>query len=154
MVRLNRTVEIYGLIDPRDLRVKYVGQSFNARYRLTDHIRFAQTETTKKAEWIRSLLSASLQPLLVVVDVVPEVQADAAERRWIAAFARSGLTNMTAGGFRINFTPEVRAKIGAANRAALIGKPKTAAHIAKLRGPKTETHKAKLRAAALRRYAK
>ena len=42
-------VHIYGLVDPRDRRIKYVGQTVNMSYRLSQHIK--EQGSTPKCKW-------------------------------------------------------------------------------------------------------
>ena len=59
-------VEIYGLSDPRDGRVRYVGKANDSSKRLASHIRDARRRRTPVYDWINSLeQSPSIQILAV-----------------------------------------------------------------------------------------
>lgn len=96
------TALIYGLFDPRDNNVYYVGQvsSFSGlKRRLETHICDARTNSTKgpgrlKIAWISELRKLGLVPRIQLLE---EVNADdtVSERRWIERLALEGapLTN-------------------------------------------------------------
>lgn len=156
---------IYGLVDPRTLLVRYVGLSVQGRRRANQHRH--TRKNTYRENWIRGLKRAGLDFVFVVLEeVATPFLLPTAERFWIAYGRACGwpLTNMTEGGDRQEMTPEIRAKIGAANRgrvrseetrakmsAAHQGRPQTPEwkekRIAALRGkPKSEEHRRKLSA--------
>jgi hypothetical protein len=92
---------IYGLVDPRDRRVRYVGQTNDVEERLRCHTKYASAISREgqkaKGRWTQALLAEGLRPQIVVLEVVPFAVADTAERRWIAFGAKLGwyLFNVT-----------------------------------------------------------
>lgn len=130
---------VYGLIDPRDGSLRYVGKSTSGLHRARQHARpFAlKNEFTHKANWVRSLVAAGLTPEIEVLEeAVREVLADA-EHFWIAYFRGLGcdLTNLTDGGDgTLGWKPsdEVKSKISAATKGRGRGVPKSAEHRAKI----------------------
>lgn len=60
---------IYGLLDPRDNSLKYVGKTHKRREnRLADHIEDAiEGSTAPVHNWIRELLSIDLEPMVFVL---------------------------------------------------------------------------------------
>lgn len=92
---------IYGLVDPRNGRVRYVGWTTDAEYRLKAHILESEEGTTYKCLWIRSLFEKGLVPELLVLE---RGEGDAwieSERWWIKFYREEVgevLTNATDGG--------------------------------------------------------
>ena len=71
-VRVGRYL-IYGLIDPRNRTLRYIGKTHKRKeWRLTEHINLA-LENDKRAiyVWIRELLSKELQPEIFVWERIP-----------------------------------------------------------------------------------
>lgn len=87
---------IYGLSDPRDLRIRYVGHTVDLATRLSGHI--ADNAATPKTQWIAELASLGLQPVMVVLDEVLYNDRFHEEYRWIYLGRARGwdLTNIVA----------------------------------------------------------
>lgn len=82
---------IYGLIDPRDRVLFYVGRSRRPKARLGSHIAEARgTSKHAKSLRIREILATDMQPELVILETVGQDDANIAEERWIAAFRQTG----------------------------------------------------------------
>lgn len=100
---------IYGLKDPRDGLIHYVGKSVHPRNRLQQHLH--DTSSTPKALWIRTLCIAGYRPELVILDKVRNSEWQNAEKRWIEEGREKGwpLTNSTGGGDGVpaNRGPEI-----------------------------------------------
>lgn len=153
---------IYGLADPRDGALRYIGKtSRGLAYRLRGHVRESKRGETRRERWIAKLASAGMRPDIFEIEVVPGDWSDA-ERFWIAYFRAIGadLVNLTPGGegatgpkseahkaklsealkgcafdhTGLKRSDETRKKIGDAQR----GKPK---------GPQSESHRANHKAA-------
>jgi NUMOD3 motif len=114
---------IYGLVDPRTGKLRYIGKTTCGSERLRVHVYGARSgrERTHTSHWIRQLLASGLCPRAIVLQELPAEELCAAEVRWIAAARHEGLqlTNITAGGegtHGLSPTAETRAKIGAALR--------------------------------------
>jgi len=76
---------IYGLRDPRDGKIKYVGQTRNPRARYAGHVGVpAGRGLNAKEQWIKDLRDLGTRPELVILEC-PDVgvETDKAERRWI-----------------------------------------------------------------------
>ena len=88
------TTAIYALIDPNSFRVHYVGQSINPLTRLEQHV--ADIGPSKRAQWIRELTTTGQLPMMKILEVVTDSQADECEQRWIDEMQRQGepLTNV------------------------------------------------------------
>jgi hypothetical protein len=94
---MRKEKRIYGLADPRDSRVRYVGATVTSfEYRLTGH--FRKPTNRKMRKWLTDLSTAGLRPVMFEL---PREYPDWAndERGWIACFRRmGGLLNVEAGG--------------------------------------------------------
>lgn len=83
---------IYALHDPEDNGVRWVGRTQNMAVRLRAHMQPKVTETTPRAEWIRSLKAKGLQPVMRPLDRgrFGSVEACKRERHWITSLLASG----------------------------------------------------------------
>lgn len=98
---MSETVYIYGLYDPRDGKLRYVGKTINLQARLWDHVTKAKSgEENGKSEWIGELLALNLQPEVRVLEETDEDGWAEAEKRWIADCLTQGydLLNVSKGG--------------------------------------------------------
>ena len=104
---------IYGLIDPRNGELRYVGQS------LRGLIRPKERHYAHCWSWEENLLKENLKPTIVILEELSEEsQLNDAEISWIALKRSEGvrLTNMTDGGEGVKNPPlEVREKQRIAN---------------------------------------
>ena len=81
-------ITIYGLRDPRDGKIKYVGQTWNLKQRMSGHL--SGPASRREAQWIEELRVEGLSPLPLVLEVVTEENATAAEDRWINLSRENG----------------------------------------------------------------
>jgi group I intron endonuclease len=114
---------IYGLVDPRTDKIRYIGKTKAGMKRPQSHglVCHLKKDRTHKARWIQELRRAGLSYSVVVLEEVFEQDLCQAERRWIASARAQGwpLTNLTDGGDGLGghkFSSEHRAKISAANK--------------------------------------
>lgn len=125
---------IYGLVDPRNSQLRYIGQSSTSLDRPSRHWR---TKRFREANdhchcWVRNVLSSGQKPSIVVIQVFDDFEIlNDAEIFWIAYFRKAGhrLTNMTDGGGGTRgvpsawkgkeLSPEHRAKIGKASKGRI-----------------------------------
>lgn len=93
-------VFIYALDCPITGAARYVGQTVYPDRRLRRHINESRKEKWHVHKWIKSLLSKNLRPIMEILDVVPDNEADFWEREYIQNFRERGfnLTNLTDGG--------------------------------------------------------
>lgn len=102
---------IYGLVDPRDNMIRYVGktnQELIKRYRA--HI--SDKTRSKKTSWIKRLKSIGLLPKCMIIDRVNNWEE--AEKYYIHLFKSAGynLTNLTEGGkHTIKITAKIKKKM-------------------------------------------
>lgn len=125
------TTFIYALRDPTTQQIRYIGKSDTPKKRLRAHLGGCRRgERGHRPNWLRSLASNGLKPILEIVDEVLIDEWQAAEAAYIIFYKEEGypLVNGTPGGdglgtgednplFKKPRSPEVRAKI----RASLIG---------------------------------
>lgn len=145
---------IYGLIDPRDNQLRYVGKTMVGLSRaLSEH-------SARCRNWIRSLKRQGLKQIVWIIEELPPNELNDAEVFWIGCFRMVGanLTNLTRGGegtrlagslngyYGKKHPPEVREKM----RLAKLGKKQSPQHLeARRRGLKgriqTEETRQKIR---------
>lgn len=78
---------IYGLVDPRDRCLRYVGKTHKRReIRLREHIEAAREgKKTPVYNWLRGLLKSNFVPVVFVLERVPGTDSwEEAERRQIS----------------------------------------------------------------------
>jgi excisionase family DNA binding protein len=90
---IDRSYQIYALIDPRDKAIRYIGFSFDAQNRLYRHLR--GKDNPYKRHWLESLREIGLVPILQVLETIdagPDAYSTACEREqfWIDKMGRSG----------------------------------------------------------------
>lgn len=84
---------IYGMIDPRDRSLIYVGRSCDPARRIRDHMRPVVLGLGSQHPLhvrLRNMQRAGVSPELVVLETVNKTEAHRAEERWIAAFRPAG----------------------------------------------------------------
>lgn len=90
-------VRVYGLVDPRDSFVRYVGVTrLSVSERLATHLRESAWQDTAKAMWLRELAAIDVVPAVVILsEFATESMAYAAERSIIRSLKLAGvpLTN-------------------------------------------------------------
>ena len=99
---MNSKYLIYGLVDPRDGNIRYIGKSCSGLNRPKNHNKPSNLKAnTHKVHWIKNLLFEGSKPRIVIIEEFdnPEV-LDAAEQKWIAHYKSIGadLTNSDNGG--------------------------------------------------------
>lgn len=90
---------IYGLVDPRDNEIKYIGKTLSKlNIRLNAHIN--DKKQSKKQSWIKHLKDLSLLPTIILLDTCNEKDCYYWEQWWIQVFKSWGfeLKNLTDGG--------------------------------------------------------
>lgn len=101
-----RTCVIYALCDPRfrgAKGVRYVGKSYDAEYRLLQHINGAikSPRKTRKHLWILELQALGLKPRIKILEKIENGKGwDEKEVYWIQFYEKRGadLTNIAPGG--------------------------------------------------------
>lgn len=97
---------IYSLKDPRDGKIKYIGQTrFNLNKRYKEHLRNSNYQSTKNHNiycWINELKSNDLLPIIEEIECVELSLLNEREKYWILQH-NGELKNMTVGGDGIKF---------------------------------------------------
>lgn len=75
---------IYSLADPMDGLVKYIGVTINPKQRLQSHA--CAKGSTLKEQWISSLSSNNLKPVMEILETVSSENAESREEYWIWQF--------------------------------------------------------------------
>jgi hypothetical protein len=83
--------DVYGLVDPRDEKIYYVGSAVNPRKRLTQHLQLTG-QNIKKDAWLRDLHSIQLVPSIRILerDVLSNNRNET-EKRWIKQLIGEGM---------------------------------------------------------------
>ena len=90
-----KTVYVYGLKDPRDGLIKYVGQTVNILARMSSHLtegRRNHEPITAKAKWLAELQDLGQYPEVAVLETCSETNCRQAEEHWIAEARKCGET--------------------------------------------------------------
>ena len=92
------TTYIYGLKDPRDEKIRYIGKTSHPKERLGHHIQVKYNN--HKSNWIQSLLQIGLTPSMEIIDEVPISEWEFWEKHYMKLFKSFGadLVNSTEGG--------------------------------------------------------
>lgn len=86
---------IYGLVDPRNGEIRYIGKTNNPKNRLNAHI----TESLKsdaqnyRLRWLRKLNKLKLKPLMIFLKVCPSNDFERYESEYIKIYSNDRLTN-------------------------------------------------------------
>jgi hypothetical protein len=83
---------IYVLIDPRDGKPRYVGQTNNVVTRYNRHLVDTDHCRTPKADWLFVLRILSMKPIMKVLCTADDNKATASEYRWIRKLTERGFT--------------------------------------------------------------
>lgn len=85
------TTVIYGLVDPRDRQVFYIGLTNNLYLRFKQHM-LMTGENTRKQDRIQAILDARMLPWMLTLEVVDDdVSPREREIGWIQAYLNSGV---------------------------------------------------------------
>lgn len=109
MRKRKRTPKIYTLCCPLTGEVRYVGKThFSLTERLAKHL--ISFENNRRTQWIKSLGSQGMKPIIELVEVVEEGDWVSAEQYWIEQFRQWGfeLLNIHPGGKGGVISPQCR----------------------------------------------
>ena len=142
---------VYGLMDPRSDRMRYIGKALDVEQRDRNHLKQRKYGRSPKDEWLRELHARGLRADMIVLEDCAAAESAAREKYWIARALSRGvpLLNMKHGGQgRLNTSAQTRKRISEGNKGKGHGPEWRAAHAAALRGSKaSEETKAKMRRA-------
>jgi group I intron endonuclease len=108
-----KIIYIYSLKHPITNEVRYIGKTTSPKRRYNEHI-YKLNKNDHKTNWIKSLLSQGLKPIMEVVEESNENIWEEREKFWITQF--DNLTNLTDGGGSYQMTDEVKKKISNSNK--------------------------------------
>ena len=147
---MQKTTNIYALVDPETREIRYCGKANNPASRLIGNFKKPCNSETRK--WFDSLRERGLYPEIQIVEIVDSEKWEEREIYWIAEFRRRGfsLTNKSVGGGGPGFIPskprpdQSRRMKGttkpaawrAALSASLKASPKMRAHLVRLHAAK------------------
>ena len=116
---------IYGLVDPRDNKVRYIGKANNINKRLCGHIGDMNRKVTPVSCWIKKLHSMNLTPTAKQLMRVSASNWQEAEILTIEQYRRStpNLLNVADGGDQPYCSKEQRQKNGANNAKKIHNDP-------------------------------
>lgn len=100
---MSETIYIYGLFDPRNYSLRYIGKSNNPDLRLKCHlseVKHGRSGNTHKDNWIKQLLAEGLEPSIEILEECDEDNWQEIEKAWIEECREKGLylTNIADGG--------------------------------------------------------
>jgi len=114
-------VYIYGLYDPRNGNLRYIGKTLNLKTRLYLHLR--EIRNTHKNQWLKNLKDLGLSPEMKVLQIIEnsdDKDWQDIEKEWISKSLKEGhpLTNLDSGGRGGNLKcKETRMKMSEAQKA-------------------------------------
>lgn len=119
--------EIYGLYDPDGGSLRYIGKAVSSVKRLKSHISDSRRGKRPVCLWIKGLTSQGKIPLVKVIEVIPDSEWKAAEKRIIAQHSSENLLNLAPGGDQPSCSAEQRSAAGYKLNATLAKNPQMAA---------------------------
>jgi len=87
---------VYGLADPRNNQIRYIGWTVDLEKRYKGHL--TDNTNTHKVYWIQSLLRDGIEPEMYIIEEIPVSLREEREKYWIEKYGRKNLVNGTDGG--------------------------------------------------------
>jgi hypothetical protein len=86
---------IYGLIDPRNDEIRYIGKTINPKSRLIGHINESKDVkvVNYRVKWLRKLTKLGLRPEIVFLKTCPSNEYEKYETEYIKLYSSNKLTN-------------------------------------------------------------
>jgi len=84
-----KDIIIYGLIDPRTMKLKYIGSTTNIDRRMKDHCSYKYNTSSKYAMWINDLINNNVKPLYIILTTCSYKDRLKEEYKYIAFFKSS-----------------------------------------------------------------
>ena len=113
-------ITIYGLSNPDNDIIRYIGKTVDLDKRYKAHIKEALygKRKSKKNTWLNALLIKNISPNIQVIDIVADEDGNFYERQYIKLFKSVGcnLLNMTQGGDGGAMNPEIAKASGLLRR--------------------------------------
>ncbi len=96
---MDKSIYIYGLVDPRDNQIKYIGNTNNIKKRYYEHLKISTRLESKKQKWVKELLVLNFKPKMKVLLETTEDKRYFLEKEFIAHYKQfCDLKNTTEGG--------------------------------------------------------
>lgn len=83
-----RDVLVYALVDPRDSRIRYIGQTTNLKQRMNVHTYAASSFAMR--DWMGELRALKIKPIVVELQKTIGCYALQIEHEWLCAFKDAG----------------------------------------------------------------
>lgn len=120
---ISQEVEICGLCNPSDGKVRYIGKSVNSIKRFADHLKETRRDSPLY-RWIKALRNEGAKPNLIILTKCPISQWQTKEKELISEYRKLGpLLNVADGGNAPFCSKEVRAKNGRTSAIKRISTP-------------------------------
>ena len=86
---------IYGLIDPRNNEIRYIGKTINPDSRLESHLLESKNTNIKnyRVKWLRKLTRLELKPKIIFLKTCPSDEFEKYETEYIKIYSNNRLTN-------------------------------------------------------------
>ena len=86
---------IYGLVDPRNSKIRYVGKTINPKNRLKSHISESKKMelVNHRLKWLRKLTSLGMEPSMIVLKSCSIEDYEKYETEYIKIYSENILTN-------------------------------------------------------------
>jgi hypothetical protein len=86
---------IYGLVDPRNDEIRYIGKTINPHSRLDSHLLESKNINIKnyRVKWLRKLIRLELKPKITFLRVCPSDEFEKYETEYIKIYSGNRLTN-------------------------------------------------------------
>jgi hypothetical protein len=86
---------IYGLVDPRNNKIRYIGKTIDPKNRLSGHITESKdiSVINYRIKWIRKLISLDIKPKIVYLKVCSILEFVKYETEYIKIYSNNRLTN-------------------------------------------------------------
>lgn len=84
---------IYGLVDPRNNKIRYIGKTINPKSRMYSHFNEIKYYNTYKSRWIKKILSLKLKPIMKILKICPLEDFEKYEAEYIKIYKLNNLVN-------------------------------------------------------------
>jgi len=94
------TFYIYSLKNPITNEIRYIGKTGDLHRRLQNHISHSKTHNTRICNWIKSLITNNLLPIIDIIEICNDSNWEEREIYWIQYYKDLGfnLVNFRKGG--------------------------------------------------------
>lgn len=86
----HKNTYIYGLVDPDDFKIRYIGQSVDPIHRLGGHLaECLEHMDTPKHNWFKELIKSKKRPYIMIFERVSLKNAQVKETEYISRFSKT-----------------------------------------------------------------